>query len=1065
MNGKFSMMLSAALVSAVAVAVDVEFPNAVSGVLTMTGNGSNDVVNSTSAKYRVKAATVYGFEYVGREVGEGLMLGGNRDVNVDRQGPDAGWYEYKQAYMTSGDPNEMHEDFFHFGHYRGRGEFSFKGGRFSELKPEYSEVGGVSLGHGESLLGNVYRFDTAFASFARNHARPLSRYKASFNTSHWNIYSDSEVVYAHDVGGRTFSKGSASVAVTYYTGKNPMSMEVSLDGKNWRGFASITNKGTWSCAIPSDIFPAKRVFVRLRGGQRTALHIDHYAFEGIVDGEPLRFYGASRYVNAETGAPYGEVKAPVFMEPIADSNAKKLPSVPGVDLWGAVADVKVFRSAVLPKAEAEALTVSLAGNEAESVQLVVTPKAALRDVRVVPSDLVMKKMGFWKRAQLASSAVKVERLGYVQVELPTDESGARGEWPDPILPQDDAAFPVAAQMSQPFWITVKTPKGLPKGIYRGTLDVQVEYAADGRRERIAVPFEVKVFGFDLPDSMTCETAFGFSPSRVADYHAVKPGSPEHDAILEKYVQMMSDYRISIYRWGKGGDIPVKWRNAGDPSRAEPVFDWSEFDDAHMEMKGRFGFNAFNIRVGGLGYGFQEGFQIGSICGVPQTNALYHTLMAKYLGGIERHLREKGLLDASYVYWFDEPLPSVYQQVNAGMMTLKRHAPGIRRMLTASPSKELWDGVNLWNPRLDLIYVDAYKDVRSRGDQFWWYICCGPRTPYPTEFIDHAGCELRTWLWMTWARDVTGILIWETSLWSSKSKYSDPNSPQNPYDDPMAWNSSGGTWGNGDGRFVYPPLSTVATPRAKDRKPVFDAPNASYRLAILRDGIEDYEYFAMLRRLDPGNGLLKVPDSVFRNERDFSSDPSFMREHRERLAKEIERIGGNSLRLPPPVTCVPAKPTGEAGFQIVETAVGQVAANRFDDTIQETLWRVKNGELDSVPVKTVALLLGTNNHGCRPEDMAEGVRLVIDEMRRRRPDVKVLLYASFPCRLTWSNLRNKAANALYEKIADGKHVTFRDVNAALPLSLFPDGVHPNAKALAVWKADIEKCLRSEGSVAK
>lgn len=1059
---KFYALLATAVASAAAVAVDVKFPNAVDGVVTMVGCGTNDVVKSSSEKYRVKSASVYGFEYVGREVGDGLMLGGNRDVNVDRQGPDAGWYEYRQAYMTSGEPGGTYEDVFHFGHYRGRGEFSFKEGRLFELRPVYSEIGGITLGHGESILGNTYRFDSSFQSFARNHARPLLRHRATFNSNHWNIYSNSEVVYSHDVGGRSFTGGTVSVASTYYVGKAPMSMEVSADGKSWREFASITNKGTWKCAIPADIFPAKRVLVRLRGERRASLQIHHYAFEGTVDGEPVQAYGATRYVNVETGAQYGEVKAPVFMEPIADSNAKMLKSGSGVDLWGAVSDVKVFRSAPLPKTSAQALTVSLAGNEAESVQLVVTPKAALRDVRVSPSDLVQKRLGLWERARIASSAVKVGRLTYVRVEIPTDETGARGEWPDPILPQDNAAFPVAAQTSQPFWITVRTPKGLPKGIYRGTLDVQVEYAADGRKEGISVPFEVKVFGFDLPDRTTCETAFGFSPWSVANYHGVKFGSPEHDAILEKYVQLMSDHRVSIYRWGKGGDIPVKWKDAKDPSRAEPIFDWSEFDDAHMEMRGRFGFNAYNIRVGGLGHGFQGGFKLGSICGVPQTNALYHTLMAKYLGGVERHLKEKGLLDASYVYWFDEPLPAVYPQVNTGMMTLKRHAPGIRRMLTASPSKELWDGVNLWNPRLDLIYIDAYKDVRERGDQFWWYICCGPRAPYPTEFIDHAGCELRTWLWMSWARDVTGVLIWETSYWNGKARYSDPNSPQNPYEDPMSWSTSGGTWGNGDGRFVYPPLSAVATPRAKDRKPVFDAPNPSYRLAILRDGIEDYEYFAMLKRIDPGNALLKVPESVFRNERDFSSDPSFMREHRERLAQAIERIGGDSLRLPPPAACVPVKPAGEAGFQMVETKSGTIAANRFEDRIQETLWRVRNGELDAVKVKTVALVLGTNNHGERSEDMAKGVRLVVDEIRRRRPDVKVLLYASFPCRLTWSNLRNKAANALYEKIADGKDVLFRDVNASLSLSMFTDGIRPNSEAIAVWMSDIEKCLKAEGT---
>ncbi len=1039
-------------------AVDIAFKDAVSGVIEMSGDGTGDVIKRKSDAYRAKTGALYGFEYRGREVGSGLIVAGSSAVNVDRRGPDAGWYEYKHAYQTQNAAGGEFDETFHAGHYHGKGEFYFKDFRFHELKAEYAERSGVALGHGESVLGNVYRFDTAMQGFSRNHSRPLRMYrKSSFNSNHWNINAGSEVVYCHEVTGRAFRDGKVSAVCPYFPGKGPMYVEASMDGTAWKELATVTNKCSADFAVPAEMFPANRLFVRLRGGAKSSLQVSHYSFEAQVDGAPMQFYGSTRYVDAATGALFGEVKAPVFAEPIAAANAQRLCATGGAAVWGAVADVKVFRQTPLPSAEAKALKVSLAGNEAESVQLVVTPGKAAADVRVAAKDLVLKRFGMLEKARIPASRVRIDRLAYVKVAVPTDETGARGDWPDPLLPQDEAAFPVEAGANQPFWITVKTPKGLPAGIYRGEVEASIAYAGGGS-ERVAVPFEVEVFGFDLPDHMTCETGFGFSVGRVADFHAVKPGSREHDEILEKYVQMMADHHISIYHWGKGEGVSLKWRNEKDPAHAEPEFDWEQFDDAYGEMFGRFHFNAFRIPVSGLGHGFQKGFTLGKMCGVSQTNELYHTVMAKYLGGIERHLREIGLLERSYVYWFDEPQRSVYPQVNAGMLTLKRHAPGLRRLLTESPEKELWEGVNLWNPRLDTIYSPDYKDVRARGDQFWWYICCGPRAPYPTEFIDHFGCELRTWLWMTWSRNITGVLIWETSLWSSRSKYPDKNAPQNPYEDAMSWSGSGGTWGNGDGRFVYPPVATVATPRAKDRKPVMDGPNSSYRLEILRDGIEDYEYFALLRKADPANPLLKVPETVFVNERSFSPDPSHMRWHRAKLAREIERLGGDSLRLPPPSTCVAAKPTGGEGFRVLETKAGPVAANRFDDRIEETLWRVENGELDSVKAKAVALVLGASNRGCTPEDMAAGMRKVVDAIRRRRADMKVLVYAPFPCRRTWSDLRCRSAAKLYAALADGDAVIFRDIYEKLPLSLFLDGVNPGPDALAVWMDDIAASLK-------
>jgi lysophospholipase L1-like esterase len=183
----------------------------------------------------------------------------------------------------------------------------------------------------------------------------------------------------------------------------------------------------------------------------------------------------------------------------------------------------------------------------------------------------------------------------------------------------------------------------------------------------------------------------------------------------------------------------------------------------------------------------------------------------------------------------------------------------------------------------------------------------------------------------------------------------------------------------------------------------------------------------------------------------------MREHREKIARAIERLGGGAPQKRPE-TCVAMKPAaGKPGFRVLETAAGAVAVSGFDDTIQEALGRVENGELDAVKAKAVALMLGTNNQGCPPAEMAEGMRGLVEAIRRRRPDLKILIYASFPCRRTWSDLRNRASDALYAKIADGRTVLFRDINANLPLSFFPDGLHPNEQAMAVWIDDLAKCL--------
>ena len=123
---------------------------------------------------------------------------------------------------------------------------------------------------------------------------------------------------------------------------------------------------------------------------------------------------------------------------------------------------------------------------------------------------------------------------------------------------------------------------------------------------------------------------------------------------------------------------------------------------------------------------------------------------------------------------------------------------------------------------------------------------------------------------------------------------------------MSWTSGYSTpagdkrpWGNGDGRFIYPPLAAA---NADSSAPILDGPIDSIRWEHLRDGIEDYEYLCMLRRLveaqagrlpatleSEARQLLVVPDTITSTLTEFTADGEPIEKHRDQVARMIERL--------------------------------------------------------------------------------------------------------------------------------------------------------------------------------
>jgi hypothetical protein len=580
----------------------------------------------------------------------------------------------------------------------------------------------------------------------------------------------------------------------------------------------------------------------------------------------------------------------------ADSYGELLSAQEDVAVWWASSGWKVSTTRQAPTEIGTAMHIAAARNEAEAAQLVLRPQQGLRRLTVKVTDLSGPQ-----GAEIAADAIDVRRVATVPVQQPTDLAGEAADWPDPLLPMD-VPVDVTAGHNLALWVRLQVPRRVPPGDYRG----KIELRADGWSTQVAL--HVEIFDFMLPDRMTCQTAFGFSPDAVWKYHGLD-NDADRRAVLAKYLQSFASHHISPYDPAPLDRPVVDWPQLdGSPlaedAVTEPVIDWSAWDGAMRRAIDQYHFNSFRLAIPGMGGGSYIERRPPELQGWTADTAQYQALFRGYAGAVERHLAERGWLDEAFVYWFDEPAPRDYQFVMDGFARLRTAAPGITRMLTEQVEAELTGGPDLWCP-VTTGFDAARADLRrTEGERFWWYVCTVPKAPWAGLFIDHAATDLRVWLWQTWQRDIDGILVWATNYWTSGAAY--PASRQDPYTDPMSWestyNAPTGTrrpWGNGDGRFLYPP---AGLDQQVQQAPNLQGPVESIRWEMLRDGIEDYEYLAMLRRalrdkasrLSPEehalwSELLRVPEQISASMTQFTTDPAPIEARRREVARALEAL--------------------------------------------------------------------------------------------------------------------------------------------------------------------------------
>jgi len=505
--------------------------------------------------------------------------------------------------------------------------------------------------------------------------------------------------------------------------------------------------------------------------------------------------------------------------------------------------VKVPYDRPFLQARADTVTISAAGGEYESFQVIIHAVAeSLRNVRVEATDMRGGK------GRIGRKNVSVNPVGYIETTVVSKHYPSRlGWWPDPLLELTD--FPVPRGQVQPVWVTVHVPRGTPAGWYRG----QVRVRAGGTGERV-LHVKLRVWGFDLPVRPNLKTLTWVAP--MDKFYGYEPGSEREIETLKRYYDLLLQYHL-----GPGGNILTP---AGSITRPQ---DW-----------------LLRYRPGPGGsmdlseYMIQYCMERGMNCFIMETipnlkrrkldnySPEYKRGLVKKLSGFVMRFGPRGWLDGvAYVYNYDEVDRDHWPLAKEMYRLVKSVSPKLRviQCLNIPEGIKAMAGyADTWD-----VYVAQYEETgveerKKAGDEVWLAICCYPSVR-PNLFYEYPAIDARILGWMCWFTGASGFEYWSPNNW--RDNKSTPGLRG-------GWTAHTFLDYNGDGCLVYP---------GPDGRPL-----ASQRLANLRDGFEDYEYFHLLKEL---GGRAEIPPGVISSPTHYTDDPALVYQARADVAVEIEAL--------------------------------------------------------------------------------------------------------------------------------------------------------------------------------
>ena len=553
---------------------------------------------------------------------------------------------------------------------------------------------------------------------------------------------------------------------------------------------------------------------------------------------------------------------------------------PGLVWWTTHALEKIVPAQHQPESAARGVKISAARNEFEPFQVVL--RAEDRDISGL--DIEVTDLRGPNSVIPANKYVTVYLERYVYLSKPSSATGGTGEWPDPLIPRVDRyenekrnAFPVnlVAGRTQPFWVDVYVPPSAAPGSYHGEIRVTT-----GGKPEVSIPLDLQVWDFQLPSTSSLITTFGFSGNTAVHAH------------FGKYTKDREIYELtSLY------EKAALWHRISlDGSAA--VMPGVSVQDGHVNLR----WDLYDATVGpflnGTVFSADQPLQ-----GAKATSVTLHTppslssseRQVEFWRQSAKHFREKGWFDRMFNYLWDEPKTNDFPAMIQMGKLVRSADPNVKNLVTA-PLHPAWsDVIDIWTPLINCFerkpnhedFCDpnanrsAYDGELAKGKQLWWYQSCGSHgcfivggdyfRGWPSYTIDDSPVANRIMEWMSWKYGIHGELYFNMD--EGYGKNSDP------------WKEVNLFGGNGDGTLFYPGRPDMVGGAT-------NIPIESIRLKLIREGLEDYEYLAMLTNLLGRNAVADHLNAFIRSAYDFDRDPSKLYSVREWMGNEISKLSAS-----------------------------------------------------------------------------------------------------------------------------------------------------------------------------
>jgi hypothetical protein len=170
------------------------------------------------------------------------------------------------------------------------------------------------------------------------------------------------------------------------------------------------------------------------------------------------------------------------------------------------------------------------------------------------------------------------------------------------------------------------------------------------------------------------------------------------------------------------------------------------------------------------------------------------------------------------------------------------------------------------PKQFVSYPGDVSTAMQKGDQIWSYNALVQDSYSPKWQVDFEPINLRIQPgFISQSLGLTGILYWSVDSWGT-----------DPWHD-IQYREGGHSF-PGEGILVYPgaPAGVAGVV-------------PSMRLKWLREGIEDYEYVEILKKLGRGDWALGIARSVGADWKNWTHDVAALEQARLSLGNEIDRL--------------------------------------------------------------------------------------------------------------------------------------------------------------------------------